>query len=186
MELADSVRAVLEGNTNAFREIVEALEPRLTSYCRSRLPPSEVDDALQDIFLKAYKSLRGYDPSFPFSAWIFTIARTSIATRKLAFWREREKRERAGRESADLTASNGGQERLEEEMARNLVKALKPKYRSVVELHYFGGLTVREIAATLSLGESAVKQRLVRARSAMLEFMERTGTEMPGGGNHEF
>ncbi len=185
MELADTVRSVLEGDTDAFREIVEALEPRLRSYCGSRLPRAEVDDVLQDVFLKAFKSLKGYDPSFPFSAWIFTIARTTIATRKLAFWREREKRERAGRETADLAASNGGQERLEEEMARNLVKALKPKYRSVVELHYFGGLTVWEIAATLSLGESAVKQRLVRSRSAMLAQMERSGTEKPGGGNRE-
>lgn len=178
---SDIVREVLEGDTDSFRRIVEAYETRLRAYCAARLPPSEVDDAAQDVFIKCFRSLKSYDPSKPFGAWFFAIARTHIATRKLRFWRDRTKTEALSRTEVPYENGNGGQALLEAAMARELVARLKGGQREAVELHYFAGLTVREVALALSIGESAVKQRLARARAEMLAIAERGDPDSKGG-----
>lgn len=175
MELQDSVREAIRGNTDAFEIVVKTCESRLRAYCTARLPGDEVEDAMQDIFLKAFRLIASYNESYPFPAWLFTIARTHIATRKLKFWRERQKRERATRFYEDIPDRNGGQEALEAEMARNLVASLGKGQREVIELHYYAGLSVKEISLTLSLGESAVKQRFARARKEMMQTLEGNG-----------
>jgi len=166
------VLKVLNGDADSFRLIVESYEGRLRSFCLSRLPASEIDDAMQDIFIKAFRSLKTYDPGRPFGAWFFTVASSHVATRKLRFWRERTKRELARRNADPAESENGGQAALEAEMVRALVRRLRGGMRKAVELHYFAGLSVKEIAQTLSIGESAAKQRLARARRELLAMME--------------
>lgn len=177
----DAVLAVLNGDIESFALIVRSYEKRLRAYCLARLPASEVDDVMQDVFIKAFRFLAGYDPSRPFCAWFFSIARAQIATRKLRFWRDRTKLERVRRYAEPEQTGNGGQELLESEMARELVSRLRRGLREAVILHYFAGMTVKETAATLMIGESAVKQRLSRARKEMLNMAERGRTPSGGG-----
>jgi RNA polymerase sigma-70 factor (ECF subfamily) len=53
------------------------------------------------------------------------------------------------------------------EEARTAIALLGPAYRAVVELYYFAGLNVGEVAASLGLGTEAVKSRLFRARKEL-------------------
>ena len=129
---------------------------------------------MQDIFIKVFRSLRTFDRSKPFAAWFFAVARSSISARKLRFRRDKIKEGRLRLYSAEADNGNEGQSNLEAEMARRAVAKLSGRLREVVELHYFAGLSVRETAIALSIGESAVKQRLFRARKELVRFMEGT------------
>ncbi len=174
MEESEVIGRVLAGDIDSFRALVIAYEKRLRSYCLNRLPASETEDAMQDIFIKAFRSLRTFDRSKPFAAWFFAVARSSISARKLRFRRDKSKENRLRLYSTEADNGNEGQSNLEAEMARRAVAKLSGRLREVVELHYFAGLSVRETAIALSIGESAVKQRLFRARKELVRFMEGT------------
>lgn len=167
-----SIQRVLSGDAGAFASLVRKYERRLRSYCRSRLPESEVDDAVQDIFVKAFRSLGSFRLGASFSPWLFAIARSSIAGRKLRFRREEEKRARLAAEGL-ATSENGGLAELEAEYLLKAVAALPQAYREVVELYYLAELDTEGTADTLGIGVEAVKTRLFRARKLLREFMEK-------------
>ena len=163
---------VLSGDKNAFRALVESYERRLRSFCRSRLPEKEIDDSMQEIFVKTYRNLKKFHRDQNFAAWFFTIAFNTIAGRKLKFKREIEKKEQLTIFAHKIPSHNEGQAHLEAEFIRNCVKKLKTDNRSVVELYYFAELDVGQISKALSIGESSVKTRLFRARKELRKYLE--------------
>jgi len=167
---------VLSGDTEAFRAIVTAYESRLRSFCRSRLPDGEIDDAMQDVFLKVFRGLKTFRPGLPFGTWFFTVAHNTISGKKMRFKKELDKRSRLVRYAQEGTDSNEGQKNLEAEMIRGAVARLSGGNRKVVELYYFAELEVAQIAKILSIGESSVKTRLFRSRRELRKYLE------PGNG----
>ncbi len=174
-ELSDVqiTQEVLAGNSGAFRGIVDRYSPRLCSFCRARLPESEVDDAMQEVFLKVFRSLRTFDAKRNFSTWFFAVAHSSVATKKLRFMIDTQRVRRAIAYFSDAHAENEGQRNLEAEMVRDLVSRLGKANRLVIELYYFAELDIASVAEILGLGESAVKTRLFRARREMAELLEK-------------
>jgi len=172
------VHRVLAGDTGAFRGIVSAYETRLRSFCRTRLPESEVDDAMQDVFLKVFRGLGTFRPGYPFGTWFFTVAYNTIAGKKLRFKRELDKKKRLVLFAREEHNFNEGQKNLEAEMIRDAVSRLSGKNRKVVELYYFAELEVAQIAKILAIGESSVKTRLFRSRKDLRKYLDsgnRTG-----------
>ncbi len=167
-----AVHRVLSGDTEAFRAIIVAYERRLRSFCRSRLSESEVEDAMQDIFLRIFRGLKTFRPGQRFGTWFFTVAHNTIAGKKLRFKRELDKRARLQKYEQDRNDFNEGQRNLEAEMIRGAVAKLSSANRKVVELYYFAELDVAQIAAVLAIGESSVKTRLFRARKELRKYLE--------------
>jgi RNA polymerase sigma-70 factor (ECF subfamily) len=167
-----SIQRVLTGDTRAYAFLVTKYERRLRSYCRSRLPDSEVDDTVQDIFIKAFRSLSGFRLGRGFSPWLFTIALNSIASKKHRFRNEEDKRARFIAENRDVHAMNEGMDKLESDFLLKAVGALPRGYRDVVELYYLGELDTEQTAEALGIGLEAVKTRLFRARKLLREMLE--------------
>jgi len=163
---------VLSGDTEAFRGIIAAYETRLRSFCRARLPDSEVDDAMQDIFLKVFRGLKTFRPGLPFATWFFTVAHNTIAGKKLRFKKELDKKSRLVRFAQEKPDFNEGQKNLESEMIRAAVARLSGGNRKVVELYYFAELDVSQISKVLSIGESSVKTRLFRSRRELRKYLD--------------
>jgi RNA polymerase sigma-70 factor (ECF subfamily) len=175
------VQRVLMGDTQSFALLVSKYEHRLRSYCRSRLPDSEVDDTVQDIFLKAFKSLAGFRLGRSFPPWIFSIARSCIAGKKHRYRNEEDKRARFVAEYGAVSGVNEGMERLEAEFLLRAVAALPRNYRDVVELYYLAELDTEQTAKTLGIGLEAVKTRLFRARKLLQEMLENGNPVEPQG-----
>lgn len=75
---------------NAFSLLVERYEDRLSRYVR-RLgvkTNEDIEDILQEIFIKVYKNLNGFDTSLTFSSWIYRIAHNEA----ISFYRKRSVR----------------------------------------------------------------------------------------------
>ena len=63
------------GDVNAYRTLLGELAPWLRRYYARRLPPSMIEDAVQDVLLAVHEKRHTYDPARPFGPWLAAIAR---------------------------------------------------------------------------------------------------------------
>ena len=176
-------RALAEGDAEAFRHLVERETPMVFRTCYRILGRVEdAEDATQETFVLAYRSLGSYRGDGPPGGWL-----ARIATREC--WRRSATRNR--RESRQLVLDDvltellPGQasplgDLLEAEQRDHLraaVAALGEPYREVVALRFFGELSVLEVAAATGRPEGTVKAQLHRGLAKL------RGTLVPGGGS---
>ncbi len=163
------IQRVLRGETEAFRALVRRYGGRLHGFCLSRLGNEEdAADAVQDVLLRAYRSLPSFKVGMSFASWLFAIAANRVRTRGM---RESARLAHEGPLEEDAGGASDGPDPADQAVAsvesaevRAAVARLPWPYRVVVEMYYLGGLTVEETAASLGLGVEAVKTRLFRAR----------------------
>jgi RNA polymerase sigma-70 factor (ECF subfamily) len=178
---ASVIRRILEGDGGAFRILVDRYSDRLFHFCMARLgDQSDAEDAVQDVFVRAYRSLRTFDVTRNWSSWLFAIAANRVKSRYANRVSSTTIAERAGREAilADEMASDAIDPEqqvldiLAAEALRSAVASLPESYRAPVELYYFAGLSVSEIASTLGAGTEAIKTRLFRARKELSRILD--------------
>jgi RNA polymerase sigma-70 factor (ECF subfamily) len=168
------VRRCLSGDQRAYQELLRRYRRSVYSITLRMVGNrEEAKDLAQEVFIRAFRSLRRYDPSRPFSSWIFKI------TSNLCIDYYRKKRlstisihetyagddDRPRVELADpspgpdeVVARKGRKDRLE-----LLLQALPPRYRIVVLLRHKEELSYEEIAEELRIPIGTVKARLHRA-----------------------
>ena len=168
-----------QGDEEAFARIIERYQVPVYNLCYRLLSdPYEAEDAAQETFLKAYRSLSRYDMNKKFINWELTIASNHCV--------DRLRRRRLKLVSLDemvpgslpTEKTSGPESTIVEEENREaiqeLLKGLGPQDRAAVVLKYWYEMSYEEIAETLSLTLSAVKSRLHRARRDMaLRWVER-------------
>ncbi len=178
------VGRVLAGESDAFRSLVDRYSDRLYRFCRARLgDDADAEDAVQDVFVRAYRSLASFDASRSWPSWLFSIAANRVKSRYAARSSVARLVERAGGEALVVgEAASAGDDPAElavgtmaAEALREAVAALPAAYRAPVELYYFAGLGVADVAKALGLGEEAVKTRLFRARKELSRLLDDTG-----------
>jgi RNA polymerase sigma-70 factor (ECF subfamily) len=132
----------------------------------------DAEDAAQEAFLRAYRSMRRYDRNRPFSTWILSIAAhyciDQIRKRRMAIVSIEDL------PVPDLPDRGPGPEftvgqRQELSRIRSLLEVLDGTDRSAVILYYWYDFSYQEISEALSLTVSAVKSRLHRARRSMAQ-----------------
>ena len=67
--------AAQDGNAASYRRLLSELEAWLRRYYSRRLPPSMIDDIVQDVLVAVHEKRHTYDPSRPLNAWLGAIAR---------------------------------------------------------------------------------------------------------------
>jgi RNA polymerase sigma-70 factor (ECF subfamily) len=134
--------------------------------------PGDAEDAAQETFLRAYKSLRRYDSSRPFPTWLLSIAAhyciDQIRRQRMALVSMDEMPDLEIPDNSpgpESTVSRGE----EQQKVRALLASLNPVDRAAVIMYYWYDFSYLEIAQSLSLTESAVKSRLHRARHELAD-----------------
>ncbi len=159
------------GSRAAFEELVSRYSPRLFFFLRSRSESDEdIEDLMQETFLRVFQKIDRYDPERKFSTWLYTMAV------RLAISRHRAKKPRPLPLDPDLPEhpSPGPQERLiqkEEAQARkniwNLARTLKPSEYQALWLRYAEGLPVKDIAQAMNKTGLGVRTILHRSRQKL-------------------
>lgn len=172
-EEARVIRAVLEGDTDRYEELVHAHEKGIYNLCL-RMLGNEQDalDAAQEAFFKAYRALGGFRGDSRFSTWLYRLAGNVC----LDMLRKRPDTPTVSMDDDDapLFLADGSpspQEILERSEIRRTVDAaldtLPPEFRQAVILRDVNGLTYEEIAEVTGLGTGTVKSRIFRARKKL-------------------
>jgi RNA polymerase sigma-70 factor (ECF subfamily) len=156
------------GSRSAFDELVSRHNLRLFHFLRSRSASDEdVEDLVQETFLKAFRNIGRYDARWKFSTWLYTIAvRTSISRHR------RTKVTAVPLEAEELEhPAPGPQEALiRKEEARNagniwlLARTLRPNEYEALWLRYAEEMPLQEIARTMKRSSVGVRVLLHRAR----------------------
>jgi RNA polymerase sigma-70 factor (ECF subfamily) len=162
-----------EGNAEAFSRLVETYQRPVYNLCYRMLNDAgDAEDAAQETFLRAYRSLKAYDRSRPFPTWLLSIA--------AHYCIDQARKRRMTIVSMDdlpyqeLPDNNPGPEsamgRKEEQgRVRALLGTLTDTDRAAVIMYYWYEFSYEEIGEALSLSLSAVKSRLHRARLSMAQ-----------------
>ena len=162
------------GDGKAFGRIVERHTGIVYAAVRSVLGGrSDIDDAVQEAFIRIYQGLPSFSGRSSLSTWIWSVARNHAINIRA--------KERDDVISLDQTAEIASN-RLgpETEFARRtaaedidwLLSRLDGNYRQVIELRYLAGKKYKEIAEMLDLPEGTVKTLIHRARIKMKRMME--------------
>ena len=173
-ELIDSV---LAGRRDDYAELVRRHHGAVLGLCRAMLgDPALAEDAAQESFLNAYRSLGDFRGGAAFSTWLYRIA----TNRCLDHIRRRARR---AEESLDALIESAGPdiERMldagqpardpveDADLAARVLARLSPDYRLILTLREVQGLSYDELADALECSLDAVKARLRRARAALQE-----------------
>ena len=168
------IARVGQGDGHAFARLVERHQDRLVRVCgRLLADPEEARDAVQDVFLKAFRSLGRFEPRGQVFTWLYRIAvnhcLNRLRRRRLARFVPLLARSE-GEDSATFEPSDerpGPEAVLDARerwaAVRRGISRLPPGQRVVLLLARLEGLSQREIAESLGITEGAVESRLVRA-----------------------
>jgi RNA polymerase sigma-70 factor (ECF subfamily) len=174
------------GDDQAFEELVLRYGARLFAVARHLLPRGEdAQDAVQEAFLAACRSIRSFRGECALSTWLHRIALNAALMKLRAARRHPEAPiedllpafDTQGRHAAPIV---GWQRTPEEAMlqsetrerVRDAIDRLPLAYRTVLLLRDIEELSTQETAAILEVSENAVKIRLHRARMALRTLLE--------------
>ncbi|MCW3046813.1 MAG: polymerase sigma factor, partial [Solirubrobacterales bacterium] len=165
------------GYEDAFRVIHDRYRQRLFAYTRQMLAGSRSDaeDALQDVFLRAYNALRRDDRPVTLRAWLYRVAHNRCIDqlrRPLPAPADLFETSRAPLQDPMSTAERREDlRRLVEDVGR-----LPEQQRSALLMRELEGLSYAELADALDVSVPAIKSLLVRARIGLTEATDARDT----------
>lgn len=162
-----------KGDGEAFAYLVETYQRPVYNLCYRMLGDSgDAEDAAQETFFRAYRSIKRYDSSRPFPTWLLSIAAhyciDQLRKRRMNTFSIDE------HDYLEIPDDNPGPETTlrraaERERVHALLTELNPTDRAAVVMYYWYDFSYDEIGEALSLTLSAVKSRLHRARRSMAD-----------------
>ncbi len=159
--------AAQAGEAAPYRRLLAELRPWLLRYFSRRLPPSAVEDAVQDTLVAVHAKRHTWDPARPFGPWLAGIARYK--------WIDRLRS--AGRHAADElpeTLSTPDHESAVTSAAAlgGLMATLKPAQAEVIRLVKLDGLSIEEAAARTGQSVALVKVNIHRGLGRLARLVE--------------
>lgn len=176
MNLADLsdeevVKLVVGGNVDAYAVIVQRYQSKLSAYGHRFLSQREdIEDQVQEIFIKAYRNLASFDPARRFSPWIYRVAHNTFVNAL----RSRQRHPVILFDTDAFlphTSSSHPESDLDQVETRRLlergIKQLDTKYREPMILFYFEDLSYQDISEIMRIPVSTVGVRISRGRSQL-------------------
>lgn len=173
------VRKVLDGQKDSYGDIVQIYNNKLSRYINRFIATKEdVEDILQNVFIKAYQNLNSFDKDQSFNSWIYRIAHNESVNylkkhKKIGisfFELDIISPQLFSKEKSD---SHTLTQELKKEMELNLDK-LGAKYKEILILNYFEDLSYEEISEILKIPISTVGTRIRRAKEKLKEIINKS------------
>ncbi len=174
VEEAELVAAAKDGDGAAFAELVRATHAS-TYTMAFRLMGNEDDarDVVQDVYLRAFRSLKRFRGDARFSTWLYRITANSAASHLARRTRNRHDAitddDAVPDERLDIDPQLSAEARVLRDRVNLALAELPEKLRAVVVLRDVYDLPHEAIAEELGISEAAAKVRLHRARKKLRE-----------------
>lgn len=170
----DLVGLIIKGDKQAYQILVQRYLNKIWRLSMSILKDEqEAEDAVQDVFLTLWKSLKTWDPQgkAKFSTWIYRVSFNKCIDIK------RKHKPSTGAEDNDIVSKDQTQyqELLQKQLSEKLTSILKhlpDSQRSALLLFYYEELSVKEISVKLDRSEQSIRSLLKRGRATLKEKMQ--------------
>lgn len=185
MSERDIDRALVEraqhGDKRAFELLVEKYQRRLGRLLsRFIRDPSEVEDVMQEAFIKAYRALPGFRGDSAFYTWLYRIGINTAKNYLAAMGRraptstDMEAEEAEGHVDGERLRDLNTPENalLSKEIAdtvNSTIESLPEELRTAIQLRELEGMSYEEIANIMGCPIGTVRSRIFRAREAIAE-----------------
>jgi RNA polymerase sigma-70 factor (ECF subfamily) len=192
------VAELQSGSEQAFAQLIDRYHQQLYSLiARSLQDPADAADITQEVFLKVFRSIRGFHGESSLRTWLYRIALREASNQRR--WWSRHKHQEidleapsssrcaagfsAGAHSLGSTLAAAGSspfdyaaQQEERERVEVALRQVPTAFRAVVVLREIEGLAYEEIADLLHMNLGTVKSRLMRGRAALRAVL------VPAGG----
>lgn len=186
LEDLNHIKRILDGDSNAFGKLQNKYKPIIASLIRKMIKDEDdVDDLVQETFIKSYKAIDRYNPDFNFSAWIYRIASNTCIDflRKKRFNIVSLDKPIGASEDDDgffiEIEDDSYQPDIEvinkERSAAlfNAIENLPTKYKLIIKLRHEEEMDYNEISQKLDIPLGTVKAHLFRARKLLLDELRK-------------
>ncbi|HUC86626.1 MAG TPA: sigma-70 family RNA polymerase sigma factor [Candidatus Acidoferrales bacterium] len=179
---AELIAAVLQGNHASFEPLVVKYSPRVFATARRYARrESEVEDIVQEVWLKAFDKLASFRGEAPFEHWLMRLTVRTCYDFLRAHQRNRESSfseiSEPEEDWLDRFVADPGNSAEQADAARVLVnrvlEKLSPEARMVIQLLEIEDRSVKEIAELTGWSVPLVKVRAFRARGEMRKILAR-------------
>lgn len=180
-ELASLVQ---NGQSEKFGELMRRYSPKLFRYGKQFLRDIDnIEDVVQDVFIKTYQNINSFDATQRFSPWIYRIAHNTYIN-----YIKKQNRGPLYLFDFDIVMSHTVseedpiiKEREQKEIKEIVEKGLsqiEPKYREILVLYYIEDLSYKEIADILQVPIGTVGVRVMRAKKILKEKYKELGIKI--------
>jgi RNA polymerase sigma-70 factor, ECF subfamily len=178
------VRLAQKGDKEAFEALVQRHQYRVFAVARGILKRQEdVEDVAQQVFVKAYFSLKKFDQRAAFSTWLYKITVNECwdllrkrKARPLVYesdFSEEQTRLYAANEYESIKGPDTSDRMAMRESLEAMLGQLEKRDRAMLVMKEVEGFSVEEIAESMGLNSNTVKVRLFRARRRIMEYCRR-------------
>jgi len=177
------VKAAIEGDQDAYVWLIKKYRGPIQNLIYKMVhEKSDIEDLVQEAFIKAFNSLKNYNQEFSFSTWIYRIAINNtidyLRKRRLNTFSidsdETDDEEKPKFEIPDTTYSADANIILEQrqKIINDAINSLPEKYKKIIELRHKEELSYEEISEILNLPIGTVKAHLFRARELLNKYLK--------------
>lgn len=177
------VKKALEGDQRAYQQLTEKYRRPLQFHVTKMVKETEqVEDLVQEAFIKAFKNLDSYSTSYAFSTWLYRITTNHtidyLRKKKLKTTSiDKPIKTREGEMSFELPDEQAETDRgiirkQRKKIITHAIENLPEKYRQVIEMRHIEELSYQEIAEQLDLPLGTVKAHIFRAREMLYKALK--------------
>lgn len=173
-------RLIQSGKIELFGILIDRYEDKMRRYARKFLSSGEdINDILQEIFIKAYTNIQSFDAKRKFSSWLYRIAHNELVNAL-----KKKKRKTLHLFGLDTffphsIQDNGINQEIERKDMQKIIdrclNRLEPKYREPIILYYLEELSYKEIADVMQIPISTVGTRIQRGKRIMRSVFNKLG-----------
>jgi len=172
------IQKVREEDRELYGEVIRRYQTKLRHYLRKFFrDPDELEDALQEIFIRAYRNLYDFNINRRFAPWIYRVAHNEAINQiKKKSSRYAISLEEHEIDVLDKSLSVGEQMdagKVSQQLGEALSQ-LKDKYREPLILHYFEDRSYEEIADIMRLPVGTVGTLLSRGKQRLKEIIKKS------------
>nr|WP_321221903.1 RNA polymerase sigma factor [uncultured Psychroserpens sp.] len=162
-----------KGNSQYFGELYDRYITKVLNKCLGFSSSiEEAEDLTQDVFIHAYSKLSSFKTHISFRKWLFVLTYNFCVN-----YVNRDKNRKMSRASVELTDANellidvddNSLFQLKEQQLEKALEIIAPEDKMIVLLKYQDDLSIKELQIIFDLGESAIKMRLKRAKSRLIQ-----------------
>lgn len=177
------VASAVKGNQAAFQQLLEKYQkPLYFHVIRMVKDPEQVEDLIQEAFVKAFENLQSYNTNYAFSTWLYRITTNHtidyLRKKKLKTMSIHEPvKTKDGDMNMQLEDKEAATDRSiirkqRQDIIRQAISELPEKYRQVIEMRHLEELSYQEISDELDLPLGTVKAHIFRAREMLYKALK--------------